>query len=417
MCGGAADRAGSMLVTPQSTHHRNWTSAMDNDHLLTLQNTIASTKTLLESFDKSLSDPSAANSTTPATSSSSLNPLALLSDASSILKAQTTKLSLLILNKPFTPSAITYILTSLSTSCLPALLSALELCPPATYSAFLHQHIRILLSRAFRALLALLATIPHDERSNAKLGDRDTLAATGQLWQTCDDMAKVASSGLSTLAIEKLDTYHSLLKDAIAELEEWDPDEDTETDSNPDSEHPPTPSSSTTRPPSQISHLLTLALRLLRHIRLLYPALRKRRIKPFPPLSLPSDSTAASPPTPSQIHSLDALLTSIGAFSSEADEIAGALYAGDEKEVLRRLNSLREQAYSCIQDVTDSWNGAKDEFSPWAQQWLEMTRAMNLNLNLNLDGDLEAMAMEPLAHIPHCKGSSSPALKTELPIR
>lgn len=383
---------------------------MENDHHLALQKTISSTKFLLESFDKALSYPSAVNPTTTSTSSSP-NPLALVSDASSILKAQTTKLSLLILNKPFTPSAITYVLTSLSTSCLPALISALELCLPATHSALLHQHIRTLLSRAFRALSALLATVPQDERSNAKLGDRDTLAVTGLLWETCDSMAKVASTGLSALAIEKLDTYHSLLKDAIAELEEWDPNEDTDTDSNPDSDYPMIPSSSSTTRPSQIPYLLTLTLRLLRHIRLVYPGLRKRRIRPFPPLALPSDSTPTSPPTPSQIHSLDALLTSLGAFSSEADEIAGALYAGDEKEVLRRLKSLREQAYACIHDVINDWKGAKDEFSTWAQKWLEITRGMNLN------GELAPMDTEPPTPIPQHQSSHSPALKTELPMR
>lgn len=393
------------------------TSATKTDHLSALQNTIASTRSLLESLDKALSYPPAANATTI---SPLPNPLALLSDASSILKAQTTKLSLLILNKPFTPSAITYILTSLSTSCLPALMSALELCPPATHSAILHQHIRTLLSRGFRALSALLATIPQDHCSNNKPDDRETLAATGLLWETCDSMATVATTGLLALAIEKLDTYHGLLKDAIMELEEWDPNEDTDTDtdSNPDPDHPVAPSSKLTINPSQIPPLLTVTLRVLRHIRLLYPALRKRRIHPFPPLPLPSDLTATSLPSPSQLHSLDALLTSLGDFSSEADEVAGALYARDEKEVLRRLAFLKEQAESCVQDVIQNWEGAEDKFTTWAQKWIEITRVMNLT------GGLEAAEIEPPTDIPQqhqyqsiISSVNSPALKSELPIR
>lgn len=265
-----------------------------------------------------------------------------------------------------------------------------------------------------------------------KLSDRDTLAATGQLWETCDEIAKVASSGLITLATEKLDAYHSLFKDAIAELEEWDPnEEDTDTDSNPDSEHPNNPSPSTTQP-SQIPHLLTLTLRLLRHIRLLYPALRKRRIRPFSPLpfSLPLDSSTSPvspppPPSPPQIESLDKLLTSIGAFSSEADEIAAALYARDENEVLRRLLSLRGQAYTCVKDTMNNWNGAKDEFSTWAQKWLELIGAINFPEETEAEGN-----MEPEPALTHTSGprashhtpatsttSTTTTITAELPIR
>lgn len=423
---------------------------MENDHLLTLQNTSASTKSLLENCDKALNDPPAGNpfATTPApttTTTTSPNPLALLSDASSILKAQTTKLSLLILNKPFTPSAITYILTSLSTSCIPALVTALELCPPTTYSAFFHQHIRTLLSRAFRALSALLSTIPHDDErsgSAARFNDRDTLAATGQLWETCDEMSKVASSGLNTLAIERLDTYHSLLKDAIAELEEWDPNEedmDTDTDSNqdPDSEQPLAQSSSTTTSPSQIPHLLALTLRLLRHIRLLYPALRKRRLRPFPPLphssnsSSPSHSSASPtltstspsppPPTPSQIHLFDTLLTSLATFSTEADEIAAALYARDETELLRRLMFLKGHAHACVQDVVDDWNGAQDEFSVWAGKWIGVVGGMDLDLDLGLRGGNKEVGGKAMEELSGGKARDRPAIataiSTELPIR
>lgn len=366
------------------------TSATVNEHFLALQKSIISTQTLIESLHKTFSSSSAPNKSTTTTSPSP-NPLALLSDASAILKAQTTKLSLLILNKPFTPQAITYILTSISTSCLPALASVLELCPAATHSKLLRHQIHMLLSRGFQALSNLLATIPQTQPGDQKLQERDTLTATGLLWETCDLMTEVASAGLVELATKKVDTYHNLLKDAIVELEGWDPnrndddDIDIDTDSNLDNHNLPMSPPLTPDPSSHIPHFLLLSLRLLRHIRLLYPALRKRRVRRFPSLTSDNSTTSSSspaPPSPSQIRSLDTLLDSLGDFSPEADEVAGALYAGDEAEVLDRLAALRQQADSCIQSVMHDWNGMADEFSTWAQKWLELLRMMDLGGNV-----------------------------------
>jgi hypothetical protein len=237
-------------------------------------------------------------------------------------------------------------------------------------------------------------------------------------------MAKLASTGLPALAAEELEKYHSLLKDAIAELEGWDPNNDTETDSNSDSDYHTTPSSSSSNTsPSRIPYFLTLTLRLLRHVRLLYPALKKRRIRSFPLLAPDSDRTSTSLPSTSQIQSLDALLTSLSSFSSEADEIAGALYAGDEKVVLRQLTYLREHAEVCIQDVMKDWLGAEDEFSTWTRKWLEMARAMNLS-GEQVPVKVKSLDITSPSPTPQhgssnsgCSNSISLALKSELPIR
>jgi hypothetical protein len=236
-------------------------------------------------------------------------------------------------------------------------------------------------------------------------------------------MASLASTGLPALAAEELEKYHNLLKDAIAELEGWDPNNDTETDSNSDSEYHVTPSSSSNTSPSRIPYFVTLALRLLRHVRLLYPALKKRRIRSFPPLAPDSDYTSSSLPSTSQIKSLDALLTSLSSFSSEADEIAGALYAGDENVVLRQLIALREHAEVCIQDVMKDWQGAEDEFSAWTRKWLEMARAMNFS-GEQVPVEVIPPGIKSPSPTPQqgssrsgCSNSISVAHKSELPIR
>lgn len=347
-----------------------------NEHLSTLQDCIASIKALLKSFEPSFKTPVRCSLQTTVTDPPQ-NPLRLLSSAASILKAQTTKLSLLILNSPFTPSAITHILNSLSASCLPALMTALELCPSGTYSALLHNCMRNLLSRAIQAFSALLTAIPQQDNECSSITRQQhgkILAATGMLWEICDAMTQLASTGLSALAIEKLNDSHSLLKDAIAELEEWDPnmdENDSDTYTNPDHSDPlPTL-------PSQTPQLLNLTLRLLRQIRLLYPAIKKRRLSTFPPLTL---LTSSPLPSPSQIQTIDIILTALADFSSAADELACALYSHDDKEVLRLVSCMRAQACDCVRLVMLDWRGEEDSFSIWVRKWVELIRAVDVGV-------------------------------------
>lgn len=200
-------------------------------------------------------------------------------------------------------------------------------------------------------------------------------------------MAQLATTGLPALATEKVDTSHSLLKDAIAELEEWDPndedededEDDPDTDSNtPNDASPdlcaiPLPSS------SQIPHLLNLTLRLLRQIRLLYSPLKKRRLRSFPPLNLLSSSPSSAEPTPSQIKTLDSIVTAFGDdFPSAADELACALYSHDDKEVLRLLLYLKEKACASLEVVVLDWREEEDEFSVRVRKWVEVMRGMDV---------------------------------------
>lgn len=366
-----------------------------SDHLSALRVCVASIQALLENFEASLKTPITDLPHNPVTNPPQ-NPLVVLSTAAVILKAQTTKLSLLILNAPFTPSAITHILNSLSASCLPALMTALELCLPSTHSALLQHQVRTLLSRAFRAISALLlVAIPQQNGRRTSSTEHQrrekTLAATGMLWETCDGMTQLASTGLPALAIAKLDTSHSLLKDAIAELEEWDPNDEDEDEDDPDTDsNNPDDTSELLPVPlpalSQTPHLLDLTLRLLHQIRLLYPSLKKRRLRSFPLLTLLSSSE----PTPSQIKTLDTIITACcDEFTTAADNLACALYSHDDKEVLRLLLFLREKACASLEVVVLNWRGDEDEFSLQARKWLEMMRGMDIGEGMMMTAEEE----------------------------
>lgn len=228
-------------------------------------------------------------------------------------------------------------------------------------------------------LLGLLGSIPQDEHGIEKATGRDTLASTGVLWAECDKMVALGSGGLTKLAAERAEEYHGLLKDAIAELEEWDPEEESESDA--DSLTSNTGNAPSARPVdasveqslnslslSPIAALRKRTLATLRIIRVLYPALIKRRILTFP--NIDSGGTAESLPTSSQVRSMDRLINYTKQITEETDEVAGALYAGDEKEVEDRLKQLAEISKTCVEDARTGWAGKEDEFTAWAGKWM-----------------------------------------------
>ena len=362
------------------------------DDLYSLRIAVKSLLALLPSFQSSLTS---AEASPPSEISNPPNPLRLLSDACALLKAQTTKLSLLILNKPFTPTAITFILNNISTQCLPALITALELCPSKQYTSLLREHLRANLLRIMKEMTSLLGTIPLEEQvlltSVGLVNDengRDTLSCTGVIWEVCDTLTALASEGLVDLALKKADAYHALIKDAIAELEEWNPDEEdddmfssgssaqSESNQGPDGEYaagsPPTTAMNAialTPPatPTPIRQMYDQTLATLRMIRLLYPALRKRRVQTFPSISLSTSSDQL--PTSWQIYAFDNLVKSLRTFSETADELAGSLYSRDEEQASGGLELIRILALECIEEADQSWDRKDDEFTAWAQKW------------------------------------------------
>ena len=227
-------------------------------------------------------------------------------------------------------------------------------------------------------LLSLLDSIPQNEHGVEKTMGRNALASTGVLWAECDKMVALGLEGVTKLAARRVEEYHGLLKDAIEELEQWDPDEDSESDTN--SLHSNNGNMSSAWPVdasleqsvqnlslSSISALRNQSLGTLRIIRVLYPALVKRRILTFP--NIDSTITGANLPSFSQIRSLDELLDHTRKFTEETDEVAGALYAGDEEEVVGRMTKLTEASKTCVEGVRLSGGGNEDEFTSWAEKW------------------------------------------------
>ncbi|MCJ1412723.1 hypothetical protein MMC19_006821 [Ptychographa xylographoides] len=359
------------------------------EDIVTLRATIESSKALIIKFEDLIRQGSAG---LPSISlnASSPNALALHSDAAHILRAQTTKLSLLALNKPFTPPEITFILKSLCQECIPAMASACQLCPSHQYTDFLTKVVRSSVSSTFRQYLNFLDELPLDEKGfQRSTMAQEILKNTGIIWQSMDFSTKLGAAGLIAIACPKIENWHSLLTDAIDELEEWQMEE---MDNTPiqhkspeelqfsnmclEDKHWSRDSSNGLTmlegPPVAATHaiqpLAKKAVKTLKLIALLYPALIKRRVKRFPDIS--SSTPQGSFPTPEQTSNFDIIMQYCEGFSSQADEIAGALYENDTEEVNRRLAEVKNSARDCLRRVRHRWDGGEDEFSTWVGKWL-----------------------------------------------
>ncbi|KAL8981045.1 MAG: hypothetical protein Q9205_004045, partial [Flavoplaca limonia] len=210
-----------------------------------LSTSLETLKGLLNSF----SDQQSSYARNKTSISNPPNALALLHDSISILRAQVTKLSLLLLNKPFTPSAIASVLTSISAECLPGLMTVYEICSPDTYSKVMQTEVRNQLRdlvSATRHLVDQIASMADFANMNAQQGPKgsedlsgrreEILQVTGQVWSVCDRILATARLGIVGVAMDKAKEWEALIKDAIEELEEWDPDTDDDFDMDLDSE-------------------------------------------------------------------------------------------------------------------------------------------------------------------------------------
>ena len=360
----------------------------ESDHLA-LEHSLISLRALLASFQSALrtpleSPPSNQIANPP-------NPLALLSDAAQLLKAQTTKLSLLILNKPFSVREVNHIISTLSKSVLPALMSASELLLPETYTRAVNEHARGTLGIVWRELLRLLDIVPTDAEPGAKRVEEAALGSTGVLWEQCDEFVSLGEVGVKGVVDRRVKGYGELLDDAISEIEEWDPDEeDGDGDEDEDEEREEgneqkekatvdTPTTSDEEALQKGVQSLRLSpqnalkakvLKFLRLLRLFYPALRKRRIETYP--SATRTSTKDDLPPPQQVRRLDQLVEFAQHFSEETDELAGALYADESEEVDSRLRALAGESKQCALLMETDWNGQEDEFCTWSRTWKDL---------------------------------------------
>jgi hypothetical protein len=352
-----------------------------------LRVSLTTTLTILEQLQVALSAP--AGDTNPAELSGK-DALPLLSTSATALKSQVTKLSLLTITSPFTHSAVGTVLSALNSSVLPSLVTAALLVTPADHTKAFHAEVHALTKTTLRELTSLVTEVQAvaEKANKAKEGQKKggelsqteknpVTVATGRVWDSCDALIDVAAKGVVGFVIRRVEEWRDLVRDAVEEIEEWDPEEDGdeffddllsddgEKDTQ-DEEEVDTEESSAALHAQKKS-----TLRILKPIAQIYPAIVANRLKGA------GDVPCSSP---SGIGRLERLMTNLQLIPEHVDEVAGALYEEDSGKCTQYLGKVKHCAMDAVDSVKPTWDTVdaadgqqkEDKFTIWSKTWMNV---------------------------------------------
>ncbi|TAQ84334.1 hypothetical protein B7494_g7345 [Chlorociboria aeruginascens] len=321
-----------------------------------------------------------------------LNALSLADASARLIKAHSTKLSLLITNKPFTASAINTVLRELTAEPLQVLAAAVEICNGARYTKAMSEELQWRAKKIFLELGTLIKAVPlnglvlSDDQKNGtgKANRKGSLALTGMVWEACDAVISLKDLGVAGLLIMKAEQYRDLLKDALEELQEWAEEEsDDEQERNGEDDEEMVGVNSTQAAvdnmfaaryhiPSDDQHKirerLNLSMKRLRLLIEMYQAIIKHRFKTLPPiphLVRPSERKVKSEEDHDNIQCLDGVLGVMKKIPDMTDELAIAFYELDSKEIDRLMDKCFLTGFAAAELLVKDWEGQKDEFTTW----------------------------------------------------
>ncbi|CZT12141.1 hypothetical protein WAI453_003028 [Rhynchosporium graminicola] len=322
--------------------------------------------------------------------------LDLAHDAASLIRAHSTKLSLLIINKPFTASAITTVLRELVRGPLPGLASAVELCDATQYTKVMNAELGYEVGRVFVECAGLVKAIPLDGKilsDDAKNGTgatkgRGSLALTGTVWQACDAVIGLKKMGIAGLVVKKAEQYRATLKDALEELQEWAEEEEDEEEEEHEGDagsgdeegdaqkevddmfgnqkHIPSDD------PEKIRPKLEASLKRLRLLGMMYQAVVKRRFKSLPSLPLPKTTSGPVEEGSGKadvVATVDDVLEMMKKIPDAVDELASAYYELYVKHIDDQMEKCFLGGFSELALLKWNWKGEDDEFTVWLQKF------------------------------------------------
>jgi hypothetical protein len=319
------------------------------------------------------------------------DPLNILSNSAKSLRAQVTKLSLLAITAPFTPSAISTCLASVNDSVMPSMVTAALLLTPSEYTKAFSTEARILVKtglKEFAVLIQEITNVAHEldpsfppkngEQANGETKkkelskqDKDVLTSqTGRVWDVCDTITTLVSQGVVGHVAKRVQQWHDLVKDAISELEEWDPEDeddggfeelmgsdDDDDDSDTENEDEDDDGKNAEALQTQKKSLL----RALKPIAQIYPAIISNRVK----------KGGFMAHTSQQIVKLESLTSHLQSIPDHVDEAAGSLYEHNLDDCVKYLKLAKTTAEKAIDLVVLPWGEQQpeDKFTVWSRTW------------------------------------------------
>ncbi|KAK2017479.1 hypothetical protein LZ32DRAFT_26469 [Colletotrichum eremochloae] len=321
------------------------------------------------------------------TDTSSVDPLPLARDSASLIKAHATKISVLIINEPFTPSAIIKVLRELVSGPIPGIATAAQACDAGRYTSTVRTDLSWKCYTVLRELRALVEKIPKDGKilssaqksGSAGTSGKGSMAATGVIWSACDEVTQFSNGGIGGCFVKKVEEFRATLKDVMEELKEWGEEEpDDEEDDDEDADDLDHDSALGSMMPSaqemiddmmsgqgaiprddpdKIRDRLESCLKRLRLTTLLYQAIIKRRLKALP--ELPYDNSDVP-------KRLDEAMRILRKLPHMFDELAGAFYELSPDEIDRVMALCFNEIVALSDLLKRPWAGETDEFSEWA---------------------------------------------------
>ncbi|KAH7265584.1 uncharacterized protein BKA55DRAFT_559236 [Fusarium redolens] len=351
----------------------------DEESRKALATLIATATTLLEQLQSTLTTIQRnplTSSPTPSTETTSINALSLARDTSLLIRAHSTKISLLIINEPFTPSAISTVIRELIKGPIPGLATAAQACTPDLYTSVVRKELAYRCQKVLVELWGLLKRVPDDGKvlpAVGRDGSKGSLVLTGKLWSACDEVVKLADLGVGGFYVRRAEEWRDTLKDVMEELKEWGEEEDGEdeddladqmnnaslTEQEMVDDLMNSSSAIPKSDPDKIRPRLDSTLKRLRMIVLLYQAISKRRFK-----KLPKDTTKGDMPS-----KLDKAASVLETLPDTFGDLAGAFYELDAEEIDRLMEECFESAVGVSEVLKLGWEGESDEFSEWMEKF------------------------------------------------
>ena len=374
---------------------------------------IATTVELSSSFENALSsaeeqpaaepEQSRSSSTEKSNNNDEKEALSLLSTASSALKVQVTKLSLFAINNPFTPSTLNTVLSPVNDSVLPTLVTAALLVKPHSYTKAFHSEAQILTRNVLRDLAKLVLDIRGiaekkekergKEEEDLSQSEKDAVTiGTGHVWDSCDALIGLADNGIMGFVARRVDEWRNLVRDAIEEIQDWDPEEAGEEDDfffgdclDDDGDGVDGGERGRDREGDEPTDIAALheqkksTIRVLKPISQVFTAIAANRLRNQSPISSGSD-----------LSTLEALMLHLEGITGDVDEAAGALYDGSLENSSRYLKKAKNRAMDAIDLVVMPWHREDvdgeqtlgDKFTIWSRTWVnvvnEVIRSMDM---------------------------------------
>ncbi|KAJ8069933.1 hypothetical protein OCU04_000341 [Sclerotinia nivalis] len=373
-----------------------------DDDLAILKSTVESIKNLIQQLQTSAKAPEdvkegSSSEEKEQPKHADVNAIDLAHDSASLIKAHSTKLSLLIINKPFTASAINKVLRELVAGPLPGLASAVEICNAAKYTKAMSEELQWRVKKVLTELSTLINAIPldgkvlSDDKKNGtgKSSGKGSLASTGVVLDACDSVMGLKTLGVAGLAMKKAEEYRDLVKDALEELQAWaeeesddDEDDEDENSGNEDDEKKDpqdivddlfgSQSHIPKDDPEKIREKLESSTKRLRLIILMYQAVEKRRLKTLPHLphpELPAQLKEKSSEDPGIVECLDEVLVRMKKITNLTDDLASAFYDLDSTAIDKLMDETWFTGFATVELLIKNWEGQKDDFTTWAYKF------------------------------------------------